>query len=94
MTSEKLVDRALVYLIALTALTSVIAYVAHAATGLGLLIIAAAPLGLVKVRLVLLEFLHLRGRSSPLVPSVVAWAALVLTMACLKLIALVVTGAG
>ncbi|AJD46119.1 hypothetical protein C9413_06575 [Rhizobium sp. SEMIA 4085] len=94
MTSEKLADRALVYLIALTALTSAIAYFAHAVAGPGVLIIAAAPVGLMKVRLVLLEFLHLRGRASPLVPSVVAWAALVLTMACLKLIALLAAGTG
>ncbi|APO78817.1 cytochrome-c oxidase subunit 4 domain-containing protein (plasmid) [Rhizobium etli 8C-3] len=93
MTSEKLTDRALVYLIALTALTSAIAYFAHAVAGLGVLIIAAAPVALVKVRLVLTEFVHLRGRESPLVPSVVAWAALVLTMACLRLVALAVTGA-
>ncbi|PKA43288.1 cytochrome C oxidase subunit IV family protein (plasmid) [Rhizobium sullae] len=94
MKSEKLADRALVHLVALTALTSAIAYFAHAVAGLGVLIIAAAPVGLMKVRLVLLEFLHLRGRASPLVPSVVAWAGLVLTMACLKLLALSVTAAG
>lgn len=77
-TGTKGATRALALLLALTACTLAASLLLQDKAGFA---VAAAVIAFGKVRLVVLEFLGLRGSRSPLVPALLFWCAIVLLVA-------------